>query len=145
MSRNVKTKTGASLTVLAMQIQTKLFHWPEKGTHVIMIVRGPIGSGGLEWIFDEVASATRLLPDSKVLIDLLEATSKFAPIEIGVFVNSLKLDSWSHSPKIALVSAQEIEQYDQLATLSTCLSSRGLQVAVFYESKLAIDWLADKT
>jgi hypothetical protein len=128
-----------------MQIQTKLFRWPDKGNHVIVIVRGLIGSGGLEWIFDEVASATRFLPDSKVLIDLIDATSKLAPTEIGVFVNSLNLDSWSHSPKIALVSPPAIEQYDQLATLSACLSSRGLQIAVFYDSKLAIDWLSDKT
>ena len=127
-----------------MQIQTKIFRWPEKGNHLIMIVRGHIGSGGLAGIFDEVASAARSLPDSKVLIDLIDATSGLAPTEIGVFVNGLNLASWPHRPKIALVSAQEIEQYDQLAKLSACLSSRGLQVAVFYDSKLAIDWLADK-
>jgi hypothetical protein len=76
MSLNVKTKTG------------------RKGNHVIVIARGSLDGEGLKRIFREVASATRYLPDSKVLIDLVDANFELQPAEIDVFVDGLRPEPW---------------------------------------------------
>jgi hypothetical protein len=126
-----------------MQIQTRIFRWPEKGNHVIMIARGTIDAGGLERIFCEVASATRFLPDAKVLIDLVDVTFELEPAGIDGFVNRLKLDPWLHKNKIALVSTLEAGASNRLHALSICLSNRGLKVVAFRDSKAAVDWLTE--
>jgi hypothetical protein len=41
------------------------------------------------------------------------------------------------------VAPQEIDQYDHLFALTSGLAKRGLKIAVFYDSKPAVTWLAD--
>jgi hypothetical protein len=41
------------------------------------------------------------------------------------------------------VAPREIDQYDQLLALTNGLAMRGLKIAIFYDSKLAVTWLAD--
>ena len=108
---------------------------------MIMIARGTIDAGGLERIFCEVASATRFLPDAKVLIDLVDVNVELEPANIDVFVNGLKLGPWLHKNKIALVSGLEAAASNRLYVLSICLSNRGLKVVAFRDSKAAVDWL----
>ena len=38
--------------------------------------------------------------------------------------------------------AREIDQYDQLLALTNGLVKRGLKIAIFHDSKLAVTWLA---
>ena len=126
-----------------MKFQIKLFRWPDRGNHVIIIARGFINTDGLEQIFRNVAETTQSLVDCKVLIDLLDATYRFEAADINAFVSRLSSDSFPNNSKIALVSAREIEPYDQLHRLSTCLSPLGLKIAAFYDSNMAVDWLAE--
>ncbi len=125
-----------------MDFQIKLFSWPERGNHLIMITRGLLDMGALEQIFQEVATVTQHLPDCKVVIDLQDAMCNLETTDIQAFVNGLKPDGWS-SLKVAMLSPHEIEQYDQLFVLTSGLSKLGFKIAVFYDSKAAVSWLAD--
>jgi len=126
-----------------MDFQIKLFSWPDRGNHVIMIVRGLIDTEGCNEMFRKIGEMTLPLLDCKVLIDLIDAKCELQQSEIEDFANGLKANLWSHSSKIALVAAAEPEQYDQLQMLAGCLSQRGFKIAGFYDSKVAVDWLAD--
>ena len=45
--------------------------------------------------------------------------------------------------RVAIVAPREIDQYDHLFALTSGLAKRGLKIAVFYDSKPAVTWLAD--
>ena len=70
MSPAVKTKVTQILITLSMggvmEIKTKVFRWPVKGNHIIMIARGKLDLGGLEQIFREIAAAVQSASDYKV-------------------------------------------------------------------------------
>lgn len=125
-----------------MDFQIKLFSWPERGNHLIMITRGLLDMDALEQIFQEVTTVTRALLDCKVVIDLQDAVCTLETTDIQAFVNGRKLDGWS-SHKVAMLSPHEIEQYDQLFMLTSGLSKLGFKIAVFYDSKAAVSWLAE--
>jgi hypothetical protein len=123
-----------------MEILTKLFSWPDMGNHFIMIARGLLDVSGFQAIFREIAETTQSLASCKVLIDLQD---KLEPPRIDAFVNGLRFDLWPQNNKVALVTGPEISLSDQLFILSNNLSSRGLKVAVFHNSKDAVIWLAE--
>jgi hypothetical protein len=147
MSPNVKTKTVISLTFPRfeelMDFQIKLFSWPDRGNHLIMITRGLIDRAGLEQIFREVVTATRPLRDCKVVVDLQDATCTLKSADIQAFVDGVPPDLWCSTHRVAFVSPGEIEQYDQLFALTSGLAKRGFKIAVFDDSKSAVTWLAD--
>jgi hypothetical protein len=126
-----------------MDFQVKVFSWPDRGNHVIMIIRGVMDVGGFDEIAQEVARATESLQHCKVLIDLQDTACSFETKELQTFVNGLKADLWPFSNKVAIVSPREIEQYEQLLMLTSGLSKRGFNSAVFYDSGAAINWLAN--
>jgi hypothetical protein len=107
-----------------------------------MIARGPVDIAACNEIFRNVEEMTQPLLDCKVLIDLVDAKCELQRTEIEAFANDLKPDSWPHSSKIAMVAASESEQYDQLQMLAGCLSKRDFKIKAFYDSKIAVDWLA---
>jgi len=76
------------------------------------------------------------------VIDLQDAMCNLRTTDIQAFVNGLKLDGWS-SHKVAMLSPHGIDQYDQLLVLTSGLSKLGFKIAVFYDSKAAVSWLAD--
>ncbi len=125
-----------------MDFQIKLFSWPERGNHLIMITRGLLDMDALEQIFQEVTTVTRALLDCKVVIDLQDAVCTLESTDIQAFINGRKADGWS-SHKVAMLSPHEIEQYDQLFMLTSGLSKLGFKIAVFYDSKAAVSWLAE--
>ena len=126
-----------------MDFQVKLFSWPDRGNHLIMITRGVMDIGGFEQIFREVLTATQPLHDCKVIIDLQDTTCNLENADTHAFVEGIQLDRWPSTNKIAIVSPNELEQYEQLSTLTSGLAKRGLKIAVFDESKPAVTWLAD--
>jgi hypothetical protein len=63
--------------------------------------------------------------------------------EIQAFVDGVQLDRWPSTNRVAMVAPREIYQYDQLSALTNGLAKRGLKIAVFDDSKLAVTWLAD--
>jgi len=56
-----------------MNYQVKLFHWPERGDHVILIACGFVDIDGFKQMFSRVGEITVSLSDCKVLIDLVFA------------------------------------------------------------------------
>ena len=124
-----------------MNYQIKLFHWPERGDHVIMIVRGYVDIEGFKQMFCKVGEMTAALSDCKVLIDLMDATYGFDPAGIKAFVSEITPDVLLEKSKIALVSTPQAQQHNQLLLLAASLSNRGYKIAAFYESKSAVSWL----
>jgi hypothetical protein len=131
----------AALTI--MDFQLKVFSWPDRGNHLIMIIRGVMDAGGFAEIAREVAKATQSLQDCKVLIDLQDTTCSFETKALQTLVDGLKPDLWPPSNRVAIVSPREIEQYEQLMMLTSGLSKRGFKSAVFYDSAAGINWLAN--
>jgi hypothetical protein len=147
VSPNVKTRGLQGFTFprfdKLMDFQIKLFSWPDRGNHLIMITRGIIDIKGFEQIFREVVTATQPLLDCKVVVDLQDTTCNLESAEVQAFVDGMAPELWPATKKVAIVAPQEIDQYNQLVTLTSGLSKRGLKIAVFYDSKLAVTWLAD--
>jgi hypothetical protein len=79
-----------------------------------------------------------------VLIDLRQGRYRLTYRDIHSLLNELKPALWPLHHRIALVSAPEIEQSDQLFLLSVCLSDQGLEADVFYDAFRAVEWLAQK-
>jgi hypothetical protein len=65
------------------------------------------------------------------------------PSDILELVESIEPETWPRNNKVALVSAPEIEQYQQLAIFGEGLIKQSLDVAVFYDMKEAIRWRSD--
>jgi hypothetical protein len=126
-----------------MDLQVKVFSWPDRGNHLIMIIRGVMDLGGFEQVAQEVARASQSLQDCKVLIDLQDTACSLETKDLQTFVNGLKPDLWPSTNKVAVVSPREIEQYEQLLMLTSGLSKRGFSSAVFYDSAAAVSWLAN--
>jgi hypothetical protein len=126
-----------------MDFQIKLFSWPDKGDHLIMITRGLLDRAALEQIFQEVAAVTQPLSDCKVIIDLQDVACDFRMDELQTFASALKPDGWPATNKVSMVSPRDSEQYDQLLTLARDLSKLGYRIAVFTDSKSAVNWLTE--
>jgi hypothetical protein len=122
----------------SMDLQIKMFHWPDMVDDTTLVARGVLDVDGLEQIF----AAARPLLNCRALIDLSDATYKLEPVEIDGFVNGLTRDLWPQVNKIALLSTPKVEQYAQLYLLSACLSNRGFKIAAFRNLQCAVDWLA---
>jgi hypothetical protein len=147
VSPNVKTRSLQGFIFPRfdnlMDFQIKLFSWPDRGNHLIMITRGIIDIKGFEQIFREVVTATQPLQDCKIVIDLQDTTCNLESADVQAFVDGMGPELWPSTNKVAIVAPREIDQYDQLVTLTSGLSKRGLKIAVFYDSKPAVTWLAD--
>jgi hypothetical protein len=147
VSSNVRTKDldGFIFTRFdkLMDFQIKLFSWPDRGNHLIIITRGVLDIKGIEEIFQEVVTATEPLRDCKVVVDLQDVTCNLERADIQAFVDGVRPELWPSTNKIAIVAPREIDQYDHLFALTGGLAKRGLKIAVFYDSKPAITWLAD--
>ena len=126
-----------------MNYQVKLYHWPERGDHVIMIACGFVDLEGFKQMFRKVGEVTAALSDCKVLIDLVDATYDLDPMDIKAFVSAITPDLLPINPKIALVSTPQMKQRIPLTLLAASLSNRGCKVAAFYDSKSAVTWLIE--
>ena len=147
MASNVKTKILQGFIFprfdKIMDFQIKLFSWPDRGNHLIMITRGIIDVKGFEQIFREVVTATQPLRDCKVVVDLQDTTCNLERADIQAFVDGAQADLWPSTIKVAIVARWEIDQYDNLFAITSGLAKRGLQIAVFHDSKPAVSWLAE--
>jgi hypothetical protein len=126
-----------------MDFQIKLFSWPDRGNHLIMITRGVLDIKGIDQIFQEVVTATEPLRECKVVVDLQDVTCSLGRADIQAFVDGVQPELWPFTNKIAIVAPRGIDQYDQLFILTSGLAKRGLKIAIFYDSKAAVTWLAD--
>ena len=126
-----------------MNYQVKLFHWPERGDHVILIACGFVDIDGFKQMFRKVGEITASLSDCKVLIDLVDATYDLDLMDIKALVSAITPDLLPINPKIALVSTPQMQQRLPLMLLAASLSNRGRKVAAFYDSKPAVTWLIE--
>lgn len=125
-----------------MNFQLKLFNWQDQGNHLIVLARGCMEKTSFRKLFDEIVIATQGLTQCKVLIDLSDSTYAIDSVEIEGLVADLPLDRWGPANRIAFVSASERADYYRLYFLRTGLVAHGVTAGVFYDSKIAIDWLA---
>jgi hypothetical protein len=124
-----------------MDLQIKVFRWPNQANHVIMLARGTIDIEGFKQIFCKVAEIGGPLLDCKILIDLLDAKCAIEARDIDRFFNETHSDRLSNGGKVALVAARA---NNHLATISASLSKQGFKAAVFEDSDVAADWLVDR-
>ena len=127
-----------------MDLHIKLLQLKSTGNHLIVIIRGVIDRDGFQQVFRRAADAARTLSDCMVLIDLEDAALKIEPQDVHTIVDALEPNLWPHKHKIALVSSPEAEKFDPLYVLGAYLCALGLKVAVFKETKSAVNWLADR-
>jgi len=129
-----------------MDLEIKFFHCPDSGKdRLTVIARGVIDAEGMKQILSDIAGRTQQLFDGEVLIDLRNATCSLNTVNIYAIANELKQNLWPLENKVALVSARDIEQYDQILLLSSCVSSRDFKVAAFYDLDRALQWLSQKS
>ena len=127
-----------------MSYQIKLLSWPETGNHVIAISRGAMDTEGFKELFTRVGEMVQSLAQCKVLIDLEDALYELPGSEVDEIIDDLNPELWAADLKIAIVACATTAERDQLLRLSTRLSKMGLTVSVFYGTKAAIDWLAER-
>ena len=125
-----------------MHIQIKQFSWPE-GNYMIIVARGILNARALEQILIKVTAASVAHANCKVLIDFVEALCTVVPADIDSLFSELRLDLYPSQSKIALVSALDNNHHASLSDVSACLAKHRLRVAVFRDSKAAVNWLAD--
>ena len=125
-----------------MNFQLKLFNWQDQGNHLIVLGRGCMEKTSFRKLFDEIVIATQGLTQCKVLVDLSKSTYAIDSVEIEGLVADLPLDRWGPANRIAFVSASERADYYRLYFLRTGLVTHGITAGVFYDSKIAINWLA---
>jgi hypothetical protein len=126
-----------------MDLQIKIFRWPNQANHVIMLARGTIDLPGLRQIFRKAAEVSGPLLNCKILIDLLDVDCKVESADVDQCFSECSSDEVSHVSKVALVAARANKQYDQLATISANLLEQRFKVAVFEDSNVAAEWLVD--
>ena len=97
-----------------MDFQIKLFSWPDRGNHLIMITRGVMDIKGFDQIFQELLTATQSLRDCKVVVDLQDAMCNLENANVQAFADGVQLDQWPSTNRVAVVAPREIDQYDQL-------------------------------
>jgi hypothetical protein len=137
-------KPPANVYLRGMRLHIKLLSLPESGDHVIVIARGPLNIESLELVFTKLEASTSRLQNCKILIDVSEAFCSFSPLGIHDFVNVTAADIRLPATKIALVSAAENHQYDEIFMLYAFLSNRGFPVSLFRDTREAVQWLAAK-
>ena len=126
-----------------MRFNIKLLHWPDAGHYALVIAQGLINMQGFVQIVHAVSRATEALPDCKVVIDFEAAEGKIGSADIDGFVNTLGAEMRIQEKKMALVSGTGREHYADLIVLSSCLTPRGFNVAVFHDAKDATAWLSE--
>jgi hypothetical protein len=125
-----------------MHIQIKQFNWAE-GNYMIIIAQGILNVRSLEQILIKVAAASLARAHCKVLIDFVDASCTIVPTQIDRLFSRRWPGLYPSPSKIALVSPSDDNHHASVSDVSTCLGKHGLRVAVFRDSKAAVDWLAD--
>jgi hypothetical protein len=128
-----------------MDLEINFFRSTDSGKdRLTVIARGVIGAEEMKQILSDITGRIQHPFDGEVLIDLRNATCTLKTEIIYIIANELKPNLWPLENKVALVSARDIEQYDQILLLSSCTSNRGFKLAAFYDLDRALQWLSSK-
>jgi hypothetical protein len=148
LSRRRRTPTQKpvrSLYLQRMVVDVKVFRWPDKGNHVIVISRGVITREGFGRIFHDIGQTTRSLSYCRVLIDLEDATYSLGSADLVALADEAERNLSRHGVKLALISGRNGARFNQILMLSTSLLERGFNVAAFQNMKDAAAWLNQVT
>jgi hypothetical protein len=126
-----------------MDLQIKVFRWPNQANHIIMLAHGTIDADGFRQIFRKVTEMSAPLLDCKILVDLLSAKCTIEAADIEKFFSEVEWEYLSHNNKLALVFARANKQYDHVSALSASLLKQGVKIAVFDDSDVAAEWLVN--
>ncbi len=127
-----------------IDLQIKVFRWPNQANHLIMLARGTMDLKGFKQIFCKVIDMSKPPIDCKVLMDLLDVKCKLETGDIDKFFSRIASVPLAKGSKIALIFARVNKQYDSVCAISASLSRQGIKVAVFDNSDVAADWLVDR-
>jgi hypothetical protein len=128
-----------------MDLEIKFLRRPDsEKDRLNVIARGVIDAEALKQILSDIAERTQHPFDGEVLVDLRNGTCSLKTGTIYAIANELKANLWPLENKVAMVSARDIEQYDQILLLSSCVSNRGFKLAAFYDLDRALQWLSQK-
>lgn len=125
-----------------MDLQVKLFRLHAEGTYLFMIARGLMDIAGITTLFHEIAKGTQSLLYCNVLIDLNDTKVRLDLAEVNAFIAGLKHDPWPSGNKVALIVPPHLPQMSTLVQLRTDLVRRGLKIAIFTNTRSAVDWLS---
>jgi hypothetical protein len=126
-----------------MDLQIKVFRWPNHANHIIMFARGTVDIDGFTEIFRKLTEMSVSLHDCKILIDLLSAKCALETADVDAVFERLPWEHFSRNSRVAMVFARANKQYGRVAEISATLSKRGFKVAVFEDSELAANWLVN--
>jgi hypothetical protein len=142
MSRKVARPALILLREEAMDLQVRLFRLHTEGTYLFAIPHGLMDIAGIKTLFHEIAKSTQSLLYCKVLIDLNDVNVRLDLAEVNAFIAALKHDLWPSGNRVALIVPPHLPELSTLMQLRTDLAQRGLKIAVFTNTKTAIDWLS---
>ena len=95
-------------------------------------------------LFTSIAEITQSVGACPVLIDLRYSAYSMTPPEIRRLFDEFKPALRLMSNRIALLSAPEIEQYDQLFIMSVYLLNQSIEADAFCQMTPAVEWLAQR-
>jgi hypothetical protein len=124
----------------AMDLNIKLLQLPD-GNHLIIITSGLIDMESLGDIICRVVETTQPLLNCKVLIDFEAANLILGASDVSTLVGRFGVDAWPDDIRIALVSSPDSDRSGQLDVLRDSLCNLGLRVALFSNSREAVNWL----
>jgi hypothetical protein len=121
-----------------MQIITKLFRSPGQAVQLVMLARGVLNIAGFHQIVAELCRVAEQTADCGMLIDLVDAFAELDGDKIDACIEQASL---SRAHRIAFISPRDKDQFNKLSILSGSFLSHGFQTAVFYDEKIALEWL----
>jgi len=123
-----------------MDLNIKLLQLPD-GNHLIIITSGLVDTESLGDIICRVVETTQPLLNCKVLIDFEAANLILGASDVSTLVGKFGVDAWPDDIRIALVSSPDSDRSGQLIVLRDSLCNLGLRVALFSNSREAVNWL----
>ena len=130
-----------------MDYQVEYFRRQNNGTCLNICARKLFDRTAFLRIFCEIIEVTKPLDECKILLDLQDTNCDLELDDLVALKVELRIypSTALSKMKLAMVTIRHPNQYDRLRLLMLPLSQLGIDVALFYETARAIDWLAQET
>lgn len=107
-------------------------------------VCGRVDAEVMRELFTNIAEITESVGACPVLIDLRHGAYSMTRFEIYRLIEEFKPGLRLMNNRIALLSAPEIEHYDQLFIMSVYLLNQSVEADAFCQITRALEWLAQR-
>jgi hypothetical protein len=127
-----------------MDLQLKVFRWPNHRDHIAMVVRGTIDLTSIEQILSKAAELSGPLENCKILVDLTDAQCNFQPEDTDSRLSRVISGDLLRTSQIALVYGRAKNGYLELCRTIAKLSNEKFRAAVFDDPTAAAEWLVNR-